>query len=356
MARIVSAGAGGIVKGGTPLGDLRILHVTEAYGGGVAAVIAQYMSWPGASHCLLARVRRADIHPSDIVGVSGNAAESFSGFVNKWLRARTEHYDVVHAHSSLAGLITRVFPHPSARLVYTPHSAAFAGHRRALVRLGSAWFEKLALSRTDALGAVSSHEGVLFRALGMPSDRIEVVPHAFVAMKSRVATSVKAPIFVSVGRLCYQKRPEMLPLIKSVWERRGLPPARWLWVGDGDDRRRRLLEGSGIRVTGWLSNVAAKEMTASSTTYLHLARYEGLPVAALEAMASRTPVVGFKIPGLDDIASIAKVQSVEEMVQVMAALCDPSFRGRQVNRQDVELAHRFSPDRQFEALGRLYSR
>ena len=312
------------------------------------------MTWPGASHRLLARIRQADIHPADMSERPYIAALTLKEFVQAWLNEHDEAYDVVHAHSSIAGLVARRFPHPTARLVYSPHSPAFAGHRRRTVRMASRLVEQRGVKRTHAIGAVSTHEASLFSALGMPSGRIVVVPHAVTSDGWDRQPSRGKPRFVAVGRIGFQKRPELFLQLKQQWDDRSLPPADWVWVGDGEISLRNQLRSAGVQVTGWLPNATTRRLLGTATVYLHVARYEGLPIAALEAMASGAPVVGFDIPGLCDVTSITLVRHLDEAVKTLELLLDEDARAERVQRQDVELLQRFNAARQAARLSELY--
>jgi len=99
-------------------------------------------------------------------------------------------------------------------------------------------------------------------------------------------------LVIGVGRLVPQKRP-LLFLERAEALRARLPEAKFLWIGDGplanewDERvRARGLEGS-VRRAGWQSDVTP--FLAAADLLLHVAAYEGLPLAILEAMSAGVP-------------------------------------------------------------------
>src|SRR5262249_5718280 len=138
-----------------------VLHVTEAYGGGVATAVNEYISGlPEVRHVVLA-FRRADAQIASDADVDAEFLPLPSGKLAQ-LRAvhraiRTLRPDVVHAHSSYAGGYVRTARRTRrARIVYSPHCYPF--ERRDVpspVRVAF-WAAEAALSfRTDAVAAVS---------------------------------------------------------------------------------------------------------------------------------------------------------------------------------------------------------
>src|SRR5262249_52216401 len=92
------------------------------------------------------------------------------------------------------------------------------------------------------------------------------------------------PGVMSVGRLCEQKAPEIFAEL-SVRVRLDTENARFVWVGDGDSEREAMLRAVGVEVTGWLPQEQVRARLATATAYVQTSRWEGLPLAVLQAMA-----------------------------------------------------------------------
>ncbi len=96
-------------------------------------------------------------------------------------------------------------------------------------------------------------------------------------------------LFVAVGRMMPQKRP-LLFLEIAGRVLRNLPNARFLWIGDGDlaaefDAVNRL--GDKVRRLPWQTDAPA--FLAAADVFLHVAEFEGLAFAILEALAAGLP-------------------------------------------------------------------
>jgi glycosyltransferase involved in cell wall biosynthesis len=137
-----------------------------------------------------------------------------------------------------------------------------------------------------------------------PSPRIRMIPNGvplFDLSRTRAVRALKRSelgfaeedqLFIAVGRMMPQKRP-LLFLEKAQQILRTFPEAKFLWVGDG-----RMSEewdawvaakglGQSIRRLPWHNDV--QSLLLSADVFLHVAEFEGLPLAILEAMSAALP-------------------------------------------------------------------
>ena len=147
---------------------MRVLHVTEALGGGVQSAIANYIDHlPEIEHAVYSRARDGQSTYSWSGPVEHERyAGGLGGFFVRLVRkVRQERPDIVHLHSSFAGAARAVLP-PGTAVVYSPH--CYAMERRdlgAVPRAGFAAVEWLLARRTRAVVAVSEREAALSRQL-----------------------------------------------------------------------------------------------------------------------------------------------------------------------------------------------
>ena len=110
--------------------------------------------------------------------------------------------------------------------------------------------------------------------------------------RSRLGLQENQTLFTTVARMTAQKSPRAF-LEAACMISRELPDAKFLWVGDGDFAPEwdAWVEANkmGDRITrlGWQEDT--RPWFAASDVYLHLAKYEGLPLAILEAMRMSLP-------------------------------------------------------------------
>jgi len=112
------------------------------------------------------------------------------------------------------------------------------------------------------------------------------------AKRAELGFKLDDQLFIAVGRMVGQKRP-LLFLEKAAQVLHTLPSAKFLWVGDGtlseewDTQVTAKGLGAKIRRLPWHSDV--QSLLLSADVFMHVAEFEGLPLAILEAMSAGLP-------------------------------------------------------------------
>lgn len=115
-------------------------------------------------------------------------------------------------------------------------------------------------------------------------------------------------VFLSVGRLSPEKGHLFL-LRAFAAVLKTYPSALLILVGDGpmEARLRALVAELGIaasvRFEGWLTSDAVTTKIREATVLVHPSFSEGLPVAIMEAMAERRPVISTYVAGIPELVS-----------------------------------------------------
>jgi glycosyltransferase involved in cell wall biosynthesis len=336
---------------------MRILHVTESMGAGVATAIGQYVrsAGPGASHSVLARVRSDSFAQEPwLEAIPHVLVGSVPALVAKWIRARDQHIDVVHAHSTIAGQLTRALPHPRARVVYSPHGLAAVHHRRQVVRSVLGVTERLLESRTGALAAVSASEEADLSTLGLrlPISRL---PHAQPMSPDVAPRESRTGNVVSVGRLTYQKAPDTVLDLPQRLQQYGVGGS-CVWVGDGNAEVRSRLRANGWTVTGWVDSAEVRRLLTEASVMLHPARYEGFSIAIVEALSLGTPVVARRIPSNEEFRGVRTFVGIDEAVELLGDLLTRDDSWDQISKEARDyVASAHSEHSQRQALRGLYS-
>lgn len=139
-------------------------------------------------------------------------------------------------------------------------------------------------------------------------------------------------LVLGVGRLVPQKRPmAFLDAVDGL--RASLPNAKFLWVGDGELRpdwereiKSRAL-GDIVSATGWRADV--QPFLGAADLLLHVADFEGLPFAIIEAMAAGLPCavplsLAKEVPFFDP----SNVIISDDLKRIAAVLADPAELSR----------------------------
>lgn len=292
---------------------LRVLRLTLT-GGETAASYNQFsLAW-----CDRHDITMCTYFPTSLTPPAAITLLRGDGTLRGFLRvlrtalARQE-YDVLHAHTphvALVFLVVRLFSRSTApATVFTMHSS-FGNYRKLRTRLlllpVFATFQRVVCCSRSSFESVPA----LYRRLA--GDRLCAVTNGVdVGRVDRALGACVPPPtdggfrVAVVGRLIEIKNPLCL---LEAFRRVALPTSRLVYVGDGPLRgavdRAGAKAGLSERVelTGLIPRGRVYEVLASTDLFASASRGEGLPIAVLEAMACRRPVVLSDIPPHREIA------------------------------------------------------
>ena len=350
--------------GRTPSG-LHVLHVVEALGSGIATALEDYVrSTPDHRHTVLAYRRPSAQTGDDLERLALRVLRLPEGrlaqirTVRHWVR--TLRPDVVHAHSTYAGVYVRLFARPPVgSMVYTPHAYPFERRDVPAIVRGIYWVVEAALSLGGGcVAAVGPREAEL--AARLPGRQAVVhLPNIVRDLRPRPsgppgqAGSRAGLRLAMLGRISPQKGPDFFGRAARLSQARGLP-IEWTWVGGGRPEEERTLREAGALVTGWLPRQEALDHLATADAYAHTAAWEGFPVSVLEAAALDLPIVARRIPALEAFEGPALCDTPEELVAAARSLLDRPAR-EALRTRSRRLVEQHQPAAQREALERAYA-
>ena len=155
----------------------------------------------------------------------------------------------------------------------------------------------------------------------------------------------------TVGRIDYQKNPELFNEIAE-----SLPEIKFVWIGDGEMKDK--LTAENITVTGWLNNEEAIIKAEKYDVFLLASRWEGLPIALLEAMYMKKPCIVSNVVGNRDVIennySGYICNHLDEFVQVIGKLAKEGSEETVVNHAYRQVVSHFNSGWLIEKYGELY--
>jgi glycosyltransferase involved in cell wall biosynthesis len=344
---------------------LHVLHVVEALGSGIATAIEDYVrSTPDHHHTVLA-YRRPSAQTGDELErltlrvlplPEGRLAQIRT--VRHWVR--TLRPDLVHAHSTYAGVYVRLFARPPAgSMVYTPHAYPFERRDVPAIVRGAYWAVEAALSLGGGCVAAVGHREAELAARLPGRQAVIHLPNIVRDLRPRPsgppgqAGSRGGLRLAMLGRISPQKGPDFFGRAARLSQARGLP-IEWIWVGGGRPEEERALREAGALVTGWVPRQTALDRLATADAYIHTAAWEGFPVSVLEAAALDLPIVARRIPALEALDGPELCDTPEELVAVARSLLDRAAR-EALRTRTRRLAEQHQPAAQREALERAYA-
>jgi glycosyltransferase involved in cell wall biosynthesis len=337
---------------------LKVLVVAECYEAGTGAVIESiatemtdvefHLLWSGDGKSLsLAGFASAHRMSTSVPGRIKQVRQL----------ARAFGVDVVHAHSSWAGVYARVLS-SDVPVVYQPHGFSFANRSlSAPGRMVGKAMEWLLAHRAQVIVAVSDAEARAARGLGLSADRVRLVPNSsMLTGPDRTRNSGFAggvPTVVMIGRLVPEKDPPFFAELARRSAGRDLP-FRFVWIGDGHSQVSSLLAAAGVEVTGWLSRDALSEHLGRAFVYVHTAVAEGFPISILDAAAFGIPILARPLPPLSE-AGLPTYESPDEFLDELELLYAQDARYRERQHTSAQLKRRYSRAAQAADMRDVYA-
>lgn len=276
--------------------------------------------------------------------------------------------DIVHCHSSSAGILGRLAIKGKIRTIYTAHGWGFNTGMKPWVKYPVLFLEKFCARYTDIYICVAE----FVKNLGL---KYHLAPESkFKVVYNGVKTELKVESLklkddrinlTFIGRLAEPKKPELIIEATS-----GLPEEiknkiNFTIVGDGPKRKilEKLAQDTGVQVefTGALNRKQSINYLNQSDIFVFISSWEGFPYTILEAMSCGLPVIASDVGGVDEAISEKNGILVNNEVgqihdAILKLVSDQKLRlklGEQ-GRQDV--AMKFSLEQMLSQIERVYSK
>lgn len=247
--------------------------------------------------------------------------------------------DVVHLHSSKAGLAGRLVLRERIPTVFQPHAWSYLAARGG-VRAASLRWERFATRWAAITVCVSDAERVAGGRLGIDGrtvvvrNGVDLTSFRPQGSRDRVAARKElgledVPTAVCIGELTPQRGQrdllEAWPMVVAE-----VPEAQLVLVGDGPDRSRLARLAAELpRVTMVGARSDVRSWMAAADVVAVPSRWDGMPLVPLEAMASARSVVATSVSGVlesipGDAGGVVPPQEPAEMAAALVRrLVDP---------------------------------
>jgi glycosyltransferase involved in cell wall biosynthesis len=322
----------------------RVLHVVEAFGGGVFEVVrllAEYLAEDG--HPVAIAFGRRSETPEDVRARISPQVELFplpwdrrapreqlaAARALRRLAADWGH-DVVHLHSSFAGVVGSLALPRATPKVYTPHGYSFTMQSRGPSRRRLfKGIEGVTARGVDAIGCVSEAEARDARQVASAEKVLVVrngIPELDEPPSGPLPERPGRPRAVAVGRITEQRQPAAAArILASVAD---IADVSWVGGAGRGGIPESAVSNEGVAVTGWLDRPGVLAALSAATVYLHWTAWDGQPLSILEAMAENVVVVASDIGPCREILGPRQVcgSEAEASELIRRVLSDRGFR------------------------------
>jgi len=281
--------------------------------------------------------------------------------------------DVVHTHSSKAGILGRFAAwrlHVPA-VVHTVHGLPFHRFQSRAVHRAFVLAERMAARRCHAIVSVadSMTRQALAEGIGVASQYstirsgLDTAPflnaHLLrAATRDRLGVGASVTVIATLGRLAELKgHDDLITAVLPLLHARGRDQLMLLWIGDGwwRERLERRLEREGIRdrviQTGLVPPNEVPALLAASDVVVHPSWREGLPRAVVQALLCARPVIAADIDGASEVCKAGETgwlvpvgdplrlrAAIEQVTADMAHAARLAARGQVEVRNDYDTA------------------
>lgn len=279
----------------------KILCIVEAFGGGVFTVLSDLLNGISDDFNIVVAYSMRKQTPENFREYFNNnikfiEVKNFTRSINikkdfKALKEikqiiKEEKPDIIHLHSSKAGVIGRLAVSGNKiKMFYNPHGFSFLKKDDSMLKRTIYWLiEKIVAMMNRKCTIVGCSKGEYEEAKKLNKNSI-LINNGINIKKLKQETNdlkVKEINFedlkiCTVGRIGYQKNPEMFNEIAKAF-----PNNKFTWIGDGELKNK--LSNSNIQITGWKERKEVLQILNENDIFILTSLWEGLPISLLEAM------------------------------------------------------------------------
>jgi len=301
-----------------------------------------------------------------------------SALISLWRLMVCEKPDIVHTHTSKAGILGRL----AARLarvpavVHTPHGHVFYGHFGSLASKIYLLVERIMSRITDRLIALTQGERDDYLAMSVGNQKKIVTIHSGVdidrylnarpnVQEKRRSLGLKPDGLVvgTVGWLLPIKGPMyLLKAMVEVWKT--YPETVLLYVGKGDleeEVRReasRMGASEKVRFLGWRDDI--HEILPVLDIFVLPSLNEGMGRVLVEAMAAGRPLVASNVGGIPDLIHqgengvLVHPADPKALAHELVFLISNPGKRREMGEKGREMAVQFGTDSMVQKIDKLY--
>jgi glycosyltransferase involved in cell wall biosynthesis len=307
-----------------------------------------------------------------------NVRKDLIAFWKLYRLIKDGNYDIVHTHSSKAGILARWAARKAAVpiILHSVHGWGHHHYQHPMVRRYYLMLERAAARISHRLIAVSTpvidkgqadriaslEKFTLIRS-GIELGRFSRRQQPADELRRQLGIPEKASVIGTVTRLSKQKAPlDFVAAAKHI--HRDMPDTHFVIGGDGPLRKEveKAIADSGIRQRFHLTGIRhdVPEIISSFDIFVLTSLWEGLPRVIPQAMAVGCPVVATAVDGNPEIVRdgetgiLVPPSSPEHIARAVLYLINNPPEAHRLSCNASKLVDEFSVDKMVEEHDRLY--
>lgn len=279
----------------------KVLHIVEAFGGGVFTVLNDLINeLSGEYEIVIAYALRKQTPKNFKKYFNKNVRfievknfirkispiKDFKALIEIRNIVKEEKPDIIHLHSSKAGVLGRIGIHnKNIKMFYNPHGFSF-------LKLDDSKVKRIIYRMIEKFAAIVNHKCTIVGCSKGEYDVARRINSNSICINNGIDISklneeikelqtkdinYKNLNICTIGRISFQKNPKMFNQVAKEF-----PNYKFTWIGDGEMRKE--LTAPNITVTGWKTRKEVLRELNNNDIFLLVSLWEGLPISLLEAM------------------------------------------------------------------------
>jgi len=292
----------------------KILHLVEAFGGGVFTLLSELCNGLENEFDIIIAYSIREQTPINFkeyfnsnvkfIKIKNftreiNPIEDIKAFFEVKKVYNQEKPDIVHLHSSKAGIIGRLAINgKKTKLFYTPHGYSF-------LKEDDSKLKRFIYKAIEKIGTISKcttiacSKGEYDVTLELTKNAIYINNGINLGEIQKLNEDNKNIDYqnlkiCTVGRISYQKNPKIFNKIAEK-----LADIKFIWIGDGELKNE--LTSPNIEITGWKNREESLKTLNNCDIFILPSLWEGLPISLLEAMYLKKVCIVSNVIGNKDV-------------------------------------------------------
>lgn len=294
---------------------------------------------------------------------------------------RKEKPDIVHTHSSKAGILGRwaAFFARVPVIIHTYHGFGFNEYQNRFIHYLFVFIERITAWITDGIICVSSANisYALSKKIGDTSKyhlirsgiSLELYAHGTSSIEHLRQEFNSMPDYKVLTMIaCFKPQKNCLDFVRLAYElvfKKDMKSIKFILIGDGEQRKmieceieRNNLSGYFL-LPGWRRDVP--QLLRITDIFVLTSLWEGLPRAAVEALVTGVPVVAYAVDGLKEIIRdgfngyLTEPHNIENMAEkISEILKNPSLHQHLSRNASISIGPEFDIDTMVREQEKLY--
>ncbi|MFC0213512.1 glycosyltransferase [Paenibacillus chartarius] len=350
---------------------MKILHISEYANGGISTYINSVVAHQHPEHDVYVLIsdynsqKKYDIPDEKIFTYpyKRHPKHFLSAILHIFRKIKEIKPDVVHIHSTYAGLFTRLIyflVKKDVKIIYCPHGWSFLMDVSEKKRKIYAWVERVLSRKTDVIINISQYEYNQSLEYKIPADKSVVVYNGVpgeAQIQELDAIPSKDKInMLFVGRFDKQKG---LDILLDVFSRNTFPNIQLYIIGGGVLGDVNVKFPDNVVHLGWIDNKFLDSYYAKCDVLIMPSRWEGFGLVAVEAMKNKKAVIASNRGALPEIVLHGKtgyifdISKPEQLIEILRTLDKSKLTEMGLNGYEA-YKEKFSAERMNKELLECY--